>query len=357
LLVLGSLLCLTGWSRWQHADNGAEDAQGYSPSTRGYVVKVVFSADGRRLAGGGGIYKGRGKWETGEINVWDAASGQNVLAFAGHAQGVSGLDFSPDGNRLASAAADGVKVWDAASGKQLLCLRMNPKEEAWRVVFDRHGQRLATLSWDWEQAKDEGMAVRIWHTPADALGEQTEPLFTHRFQAHSRSLWSLPGLVFSPDGRYLACGPHHKVLLWDLEQPHRAGPAQVLEGHTGDICDLAFSPDGKRLATSADDETIRIWDPITGEELLSFESPRDGFAGYRQIQCLAFSPDGRRLAGGKAQYLAIWDAANGQRLHYLGRHRDDIVQTVAFSPDGKTLATGAKGRVKLWDLAALEQGQ
>jgi WD40 repeat protein len=315
----------------------------------------VFSPDGRRLAGGGGVYKGRGKWATGEINIWDAVSGQKVLAFAGHAQGVSGLDFSPDGKRLASAAADGVKVWDAATGKQLLALRMKPKEEAWRVVFDPHGGRLATLSWDWGLANDQGMAIRIWHAPSDAEGEQTEPLVTHRLQGRGRSFWSLPGLVFSPDGRYLACGPHHNVLLWDLERPRRIEPVRVLEGHSGDICDLAFSPDSKRLATSADDETIRIWDPITGQELLSFESPRDGFVGYRQVQCLAFSPDGLRLAGGKAQYLAIWNAASGQRLHYFGRHRDDTVETLAFSPDGKTLAAGANGQVKLLDLVALEQ--
>src|SRR5262249_49428395 len=159
----------------------------------------------------------------------------------------------------------------------------------------------------------------------------------------------------SPDGRYLACGPHHNILLWDLERPFHLEPARVLEGHSGNVCDLAFSPDGQRLATSADDETIRIWDPVTGQELLSFESPRDGIPGYRQIQCLAFSRDGLSLAGGKAQCLAIWNAVNGRRLHYLGRHRDDTIQTLAFSPDGKTLASGANGQVRLWDLVSLER--
>jgi WD40 repeat protein len=278
-----------------------------------------------------------------------------LLAFAGHANGVSGLDFSPDGKRLASAAADGVKVWDVADGKQQLALQMKPKEEAWRVVFDPHGQRLATLSWHWGMPKDQGMAIRVWQAPSDAEGEQTEPLFTYRFQAHGRSFWSLPGLAFSPDGRYLACGPHHNILLWDLERPFHLEPACVLEGHSGNVCDLAFSPDGQRLATSADDETIRIWDPVTGQQMLSFESPRDGIPGYRQIQCLAFSPDGLLLAGGKAQYLAIWSAVNGRRLHYLGHHRDDTIQTLAFSPDGKTLASGANGQVRLWDLVGLER--
>jgi len=129
----------------------------------------------------------------------------------------------------------------------------------------------------------------------------------------------------------------------------------VLEGQAGNIRDLAFSPDGKRLATSGHDETIRIWDPTTGQELLCFDSPREGLPGYRQVQCLTFSPDGRRLAGGKAQYVAIWDAATGQRLHYLGRHGDETVETLAFSPDGLTLARGTGGQVKLVDLVALEK--
>ena len=75
-----------------------------------------------------------------------------------------------------------------------------------------------------------------------------------------------------------------------------------------------------------------------------------------KVISLAFSPDGKRLAGGKAQKLAIWDAATGKQLHFLAWHTG-IIESLAFSPDGKTLATGSTDHhIKLWDLAALEQG-
>jgi WD40 repeat protein len=355
LFWLGLILFLPGWSSCQNARNRVNSPPGKILSTDGYVLKVVFRPDGQRLASGGGIYKGRGKWVTGEVKVWDPTTGQPVLAFAGHPEGVTGLDFSPDGKRLATASSDGVKVWDAATGKQLLSLRILPNEKPWRVVFDPQGERLATLS----ETGRKSVALRVWHALPTEEGQKTAPMFSYPFQASASGpgLWNLPGLVFSPDGVRLACGRDNTVLIWNLS-PHCPGdktaPAVVLEGHTRPVRDQAFSPDGKRLATASDDETVRIWDPATGQELLCFDSPRDGIPGYRGIGCLAFSPDGKRLAGGKAQNLVIWDAATGKELHYLRWHSGTI-ESLAFSPDGKTLATGADDHeIKLWDLTALE---
>ncbi len=362
LFWLGLILFLPSWSAWQNAQDRADSPPGLVLSAQGVVVKVVFRPDGQRLASGGGVYKGRGSWVTGEINVWDPATGQNVLAFPGHAKGVMGLDYSPDGKRLASASADGVKVWDAATGKQLLTVRMQPKEEARRVVFDPQGNQLATLSWRGHLTGGRGpMAVRVWNAPPTAEGEEQWPLFSYFFEAgwYNQTTWNLPGLTFSLDGTRLACGRDDSVLIWDFSRGRpgdNTAPALVLTGHTRPVCDQAFSPDGRRLASSSYDETIRIWDTATGQELLSFESPRHGISGYRGIDCLAFSPDGQRLAGGRAQNLVIWDAATGKELHYLRWHSQSIA-SVAFSPDGKTLASGAGDReIKLWDLVALEQG-
>jgi WD40 repeat protein len=348
---------LPGWSCWQNTRNRANSPPGQILSVDGYVLKLVFRPDGQRLTSGGGVYKGRGKWVTGEVKVWDPSTCQLVLAFPGHTKGVTGLDFSPDGKRLATASSDGVKVWDAATGKQLLSLGIQPKEEPWRVAFDPQGDRLATLS----QTGWKVLTLRVWHTPPTEEGQKTTPEFSYPFQAGASGpgLWNLPGLAFSPDGMRLACGRDHAVLIWDWSPNcpgDKTAPAIVLEGHTRAVRDQAFSPDGKRLATASDDETVRIWDAATGQELLRFDSPRDGIPGYRGIGCLAFSPDGKRLAGGKAQNLVIWDAATGKELHYLRWHTGTI-ESLAFSPDGKTLATGADDHeIKLWDLEALEHG-
>jgi WD40 repeat protein len=360
LICLGVVLFLCSWGLRRNARDQPHSPPGLVLATRGEVLKVVFSPDGRHLAASGGVYKGRYKWATGEINVWDPTTGQVLLSFPGHPTGVTGLDFSPNGKQLASASSDAVKVWDADTGNELFALPMHPGEQPWRVAFDPRGERLATLS-------DHGalphgattMVVRLWRLPRADEKEEPAPVFFYSFQAGSSEAgtWKLPTLAFSPDGMRLACGRDNTVLVWDL-QPDRVGdqtaPARVLTGHTRAVCDLAFRPDSQRLATGSDDETVRIWDPATGQELLSFESPRDGIPGYRGIGCLAFSPDGRHLAGGKAQNLAIWDAATGEQLHYLRLH-SNLIESVAFSPDGKWLASGDLDcRIKLWDLAALK---
>jgi WD40 repeat protein len=342
LLWLGMILFMPAWSRWQQARNRANSPPGRVLVAQGDVLKAVFSPDGKRLASSGGIYKGRGKWVTGEITVWDFATGTRLLCFSGHPEGVTDLDISPDGKCLASASSNGVKVWDAATGAELLRLRKWPGEEPVRVAFDPEGKRLATLSLLAHLGRGQGsMVVQFWRLPVTLEGEKKATLFSYPFVAGSSDhcVWQMPRLAFSPDGKYLACGRDNTVLIWDFTLSRAADytvPARVLRGHTGPVHDQAFSPDGKRLASTSDDETIRIWDPATGEELFHFDSPRDGIPGYRGIDCLAFSPDGKLLAGGKANNLAIWDA-------------------VAFSPDGKTLATGARDHeIKLWDLAALE---
>jgi WD40 repeat protein len=345
----------------QNARDRAKSPPGLVLATRGAVLKVVFRPDGRRLAASGGIYKGRQKWTTGEINVWDPATGQVLLSFPGHPTGVTGLDFSPDGKWLASTSSDAARIWDAYTGKELFNLHLHPGEEPWRVAFDPRGERLATLSEHGTLCHGTTtMVVRLWRLPQAGENKEPAPVFLYPFQAGSSEsgTWKLPTLVFSPDGMRLACGRDKTVLIWDLHPNHGGdptAPARVLTGHTRAVCDLAFSPDSQRLATGSDDETVRIWDPATGQELLSFDSPRDGIPGYRGIGCLAFSPDGKRLAGGKAQNLAIWDAATGRQLHYLRWH-SNLIESVAFSPDGKWLASGERDReIKLWDLAALER--
>jgi WD40 repeat protein len=361
LICLAVVLVVCSWGPLQNARDRAKSPPGIVLATRGEVLKVVFSPDGRRLAASGGIYKGRQKWETGEINIWDPVTGRVVLSFPGHPTGVNGLDFSPDGKWLASASSDAVRIWDADTGNELFKLGMHPGEEPWRVAFDPRGERLATLSEHGMHGHGLAtMVVRIWRSPRADDRDEPAPVFFYSFEASSSGSggWRLPTLTFSPDGMRLACGRDNTVLIWDLH-PDRRGdqtaPALVLTGHTRAVRDLAFSPDSQRLATASDDETVRIWGAATGQELLSFESPRDGIPGYRGIGCLAFSPDGKRLAGGKAQNLAIWDAATGRQLHYLRWH-SNVIESVAFSPDGKWLASGERDReIKLWDLAALER--
>jgi WD40 repeat protein len=363
LFWLGVILSLHGRSVVENARDKAASPLGDILTARGEVGAVAFRPDGALLATAGGIYKGRHRWETGEIRIWDPKTKACLVAFAGHPTGVTGLAFSPDGEQLVSASTDGVKIWDAATGNLLVALTLPPNEEPGRVAYDPQGKRLATLSEtrDFVQGRTQ-FVLRVWRAPQGVAVEEQETLLFYPFEAGSstRFGWEMPRLAFSPDGRRLACGRDNTVLIWDF-RPDRPGdprePALVLRGHTYPVRDQVFSPDGIHLATTGDDESLRIWDAATGRELLKFDSPREGMAGYRSVDCLAYSPDGKYLAGGKANMVAIWDAGTGGELHFLRWH-SGLVKSVAFSPDGKTLASASDDHhIKLWNLAALGIGK
>jgi WD40 repeat protein len=155
------------------------------------------------------------------------------------------------------------------------------------------------------------------------------------------------GVAFSPDGRLLATASIDRTArLWD---PATGECVRTLTGHAEAVHGVAFSPDGRLLATASDDRTAKIWDPVTGECVRTLTGHAAGLRG------VAFSPDGRLLATASIDKTArLWDPATGVYLRTLVS-RMAVVCGVTFSPDGRMLATASlDNSVKLWDPATGE---
>jgi parallel beta-helix repeat protein len=167
--------------------------------------------------------------------------------------------------------------------------------------------------------------------------------FTGTLTGHTDWVTSV---AFSPDGRLLASGSGYydkTIKLWDVAS---GSLVRTLEGHASGVYSVAFSPDGRLLASGSYKE-IKLWDVATGREVRTLTGHSES------VWSVAFSPDGRLLASGSYdKTIKLWDVTSGSLVRTLTGHTGSVY-SVAFSPDGRLLASGSYDKtIKLWEVAS-----
>jgi len=286
------------------------------------VYTTAFSPDRRWFATGG---KDR------TVRVWEVATGRKVRTLSGHTGWVTQIAFSPDSRLLASASHSGqVKLWDADSGRELPMPPAGHSESVNSVAFSPDSKLLAT-------GGSDGV-VKLWDVEK---GRVMPHLTGHTAEVNA--------VAFAPDGATLASGgADGTVRLWDV-----AGGRQLAElNEGGEVFGLAYSPGPGRVVAAGLKGGAVVLHTMAADGKPSAEAPRRVTAHGAAVRALAFSPDGRTLATAASDGSArIGDAGTGAEMVRLAGHTD-AVNGLSFSPDGRWIATGSEdGSTRIWDAA------
>jgi WD40 repeat protein len=314
------------------------------------------------------------------VQLWDSSTGKSLGADHRHSAPATSVAFSPDGLTLASGSVDAtILLWDVAKRVPMEPPLTGHSAPVTSVAFNPDGNTLVSSS--------EDKTLILWNLKAHPRTTNAAPISSLApspdshvlaFVGNDKNilLWAVDkrpvlrsldhattvySMAFSPDGETLAagtCGVEDKgaegkqkpvckkgeVRLWNLTD---SSPSELrLSAHSAPVLSVAFSKDGKWLASGSGDNTIILWDTATHQ-------PRPPLTGHKDpVLSVAFSPDGKTLASGSAdKTIRLWDVATYRPLGLPFLGHNGPVTKVIFSPDGTTLiSTEADGTTMRWDV-------
>ncbi|MDF3055271.1 MAG: WD-repeat protein [Gammaproteobacteria bacterium] len=291
------------------------------------IASVVFSPDGKWLASGGGGGRDSFGFDNpiSELQLWSVDSGRCHI-LEGHTSGVTNLVFSPDSNYLASGGQgdNTIRLWHVQTG---LCER----------VFEGYGDQIA-FNLDGTCLILSG--CMLWDIGTVHLLDVLHSV-AERFQnSYSGSIRSV---AFSPDGKILASGGDDGILrLWNVEH---GICERILEAHNDRVVCVAFSTDAKYIAMGSTDKTVHLWH-------VKSDVFKQVFEGHtKQVNSIAFSLDNKYLvSGSRDRTVRLWNIKSGTCERVLQGHTNEVA-SVACSPNGRYLVSGSWDKTRrLWDI-------
>lgn len=267
------------------------------------------------------------KYDKKTLRIWDVDTGQELAAFTGHSNHIRSCGFSPDGIKIATSAGDcTVRIWDAETGNCMKVLKYS--STVYGCCFSQDNNRIVCRSFEgtaicWEVNTGKQLLVLSGADNFCAFASHDERIVGISEDNDTLCLWdSATGedLVIIKDINYKS-----KPLFWDQES-------------------VNVSADGKKIAVSCKDNSIRTWDAGTGKEFASLCGHTDMIIDHK------LSPDGKRvLSVSMDKTLRIWNAENGREI--LNMYREETLNAVAWSPDGRRFAVSGSstGRLYLYE--------
>jgi WD40 repeat protein len=295
----------------------------------GGVFDAAWSPNGTRIASCSGDTT---------VQVWDASDGGNVFTYQGHSDFVYAVAWFPDGTRIASSSKDKtVQVWDASEGGHVFTYRGH-KDQVTNVAWSPDGKRIASGGGNPDETNTKSdRTVQVW--------DASDGGHVLTYRGHTDTVF---GLAWSPDGKRIASGGYDTtVQVWDAVD---GGNVFTYRGHTADVSTIAWSPDGRRIASGSGDYTVQVWNAVDGGNVFTYRGHTDW------LNSVDWSPDGKRIASGgggspngqRDYTVQVWDAANGGHVFVYNGHTD-IVLRVAWSPDGTLIASASNDKtVQIW---------